>query len=216
MNNKATLVIAAYKEDLSWLDNITNEDIDIVIINKGIHESHHKAKCITIKNVGVCDNSFCYYISEFYDQLSEYTIFSQGNPFDHYKNMLEFINNKSYEKTSLPKLGTYIGYKPLTDHYIYIPPKEGTDIFVEGMLDYKFNGINFPSGAQYCVCKKNIQSKPKKFWMDLFEYLDWEGNTFIAYFMERTWLLLYDDDININKEYLNSPYFFKYKNKFDE
>ena len=28
---KATLVIAAYKEDLSWLEKINNDELDIVI-----------------------------------------------------------------------------------------------------------------------------------------------------------------------------------------
>jgi len=140
---KVTLVIASYKEDLSWLNSINNDEVDIVIINKGIHIHHEKAKCITIKNVGLCDHSFLYYISEFYDNLNEFTIFCQDNPFDHYKNMLGFINNREYEN----------GFKPLSDRNIYIPPKEGTDIFVEGLLDLTFNGVYFPSGAQYCVTK---------------------------------------------------------------
>lgn len=58
---KLHLVIAVYNEDLTWLDQIDNDEVDILLINKGIHTSHHKAECITIENVGVCDNSFAYW-----------------------------------------------------------------------------------------------------------------------------------------------------------
>jgi hypothetical protein len=197
---KVTLVIAAYNKDLSWLDSINNDDLDIVIINKGIHINHEKARCITIKNVGVCDNSFLYYISEFYDTLSEFTIFCQDNPFDHYKNMIHFINNREYEK----------GFKSLSDMGIYIPPKEGTDVFVEGILDFTFNGVIFPSGAQYCVTKNNIHCRTKEFWSNLFKYLPWDEDSFVPYFLERIWIFLYDPNIKTNKNYLQAKYLYKF------
>jgi hypothetical protein len=194
---KATLVVAVYQEDLSWLDQITNTELSIVLINKGIHIQHPKAKCITIENIGVCDNSFAYYISKHYDELPDYMIFSQGHPFDHYKDMVDFLNNKEYEK----------GYKPLADFTIHIPRGEGTTIFVENMLDYYFPGIDFPAGAQYCVPKERIISKPKYFWDDLYNLLPWKEDTFTAYFMERTWHLIYNPEIKINESYKESDYF---------
>lgn len=197
-NNKtAALVLAVYEEDLSWLDKITNNDIDIVLINKGVHTQHHRAKCITIENIGVCDNSFAYYISKHYDELPDYIIFSQGHPFDHYQNMIEFINTREYEK----------GYQPLADQTINIPRGEGTTRFVENMLDYHFPGIDFPAGAQYCVPRERILSKPKSFWDDLYDMLPWKEDTFTAYFMERTWHLLYNPEIKVKPNYRESDYF---------
>jgi hypothetical protein len=197
MNNKVTLVIAAYKEDLSWLDNITNEDINIVIINKGDITSHPKAEVHTIKNLGVCDHSFLYYISNNYNSLYDYTIFIQANPFDHYSKTVEFINNKEYLN----------GFYPLADQSIHIPRGEGTTLFVEGILDFEFKGVHFPCGAQYSVPKENILSKPKYFWDDLLNIMPWEEDWFIPYFMERCWIFIYDPNIKINFNYLETPYF---------
>jgi hypothetical protein len=194
---KATLVLAVYKEDLSWLDKITNPEVDIILINKGIHTEHHKAKCETIENIGVCDNSFTYYISKYYNELADYTIFSQGDPFDHFKNMIEFINNKEYEK----------GFTPLADQTIYIPRGEGTTNFIENMIDITFQGINFPCGAQYSVPKLHIQNRPESFWKNLLNRLPWKTHKFTAYFMERTWMFIYDTKINLNPNYLDTAYF---------
>jgi hypothetical protein len=195
--NKTTLVIAAYKEDLSWLDSISNDEIDIIIINKGDITSHPKAKVYTTKNIGVCDHSFLYYISNNYDSLSDHTIFIQANPFDHYSRMIEFINNKEYLN----------GFFPLADKTIYIAPGEGTGFFIENILDFTFPGVNFTCGAQYSVPKENILSKPKHFWDDLLNVMLWEDDWFIPYFMERCWIFIYNTDIKINENYLNTPYF---------
>lgn len=194
---KATLVIAAYKADLDWLNKINNDELDIVIINKGIHHSHPKAKCIDVENIGVIDHSVIYYISNFYNELSEYTIFSQDYPFDHYEGMIEFLNSKSYEK----------GFTPLADQTIHIPRGETTTNFIENMLDFTFEGINFPCGAQYSVPKSYIQNRPHSFWKNLLNRLPWKTHKFTAYFMERTWMFIYNLNIKLNPNYLNTAYF---------
>ena len=194
---KATLVIAAYKEDLGWLDNINNDELDIVIISKHTKYDVANAKLILLEDIGLCDYSFTYYLSTFYNELTDYTIFIQANPFDHYADMINFINKKEYLN----------GFKPLADQAIYIPPREGTDRFVEGILSYSFPGIHFPCGAQYCVTKDRILAKPKYFWDDLLNKLPWKVDWFIPYFMERCWLLIYDADIPINPNYLDTLYF---------
>lgn len=196
-SHSVSLVLAVYKEDLSWLEKITNPDVEIILINKGIHTSHPRAKCITIENIGVCDNSYSYYFSTFYDELSDFTILSQGNPFDHYSNMIEFINNKEYLN----------GYTPLADLRIHIPRGEGTTIFVENILDYHFPGIHFPAGAQYCVTRDIIHSRPKVFWDNIYYKLCWREDSFIPYFMERMWHLLFNPQIPLRNGYENSAYF---------
>tara|TARA_R110000868_G_scaffold8986_1_gene45522 strand:- start:11004 stop:12557 length:1554 start_codon:yes stop_codon:yes gene_type:complete len=194
---KATLVIAAYKADLGWIDKIDNDDLDIIIINKGIHSSHPKAKCISVENIGVIDHSVIYYISNFYNELSEYTIFCQDYPFDHYSRMIEFLNNKDYEKS----------FMPLADKSIHIPCGEGTTNFIENMFDIQFNGIDFPCGAQYSVPKSHIQNRPESFWKDLLTRLPWKTHKFTAYFMERTWMFVYNTEISLNPNYLDTAYF---------
>lgn len=193
---KATLVIAAYKEDMSWLNDITNTEIDIVIINKGTVRPEG-VTTFTIDNYGVCDHSFCYYLSNFYEQLREYTIFIQANPFDHYKNTLTFINEKQYE----------FGFTPLADKRIFIPRGEGTTRFVENIFDVVFLGVNFPCGAQYSVPAHIIKSRPKSFYDNLLHKLIWKTDSFVPYFMERTWPFVYSPEIGILPNYADTVYF---------
>lgn len=183
---KVTVVIASYKNDLGWLNYITNPDVNIIVIKKGNALIYERAEeTIIIKNVGMCDHSFLYYISHFYDFLEDYTIFLQDYPFDHYRDTISFINSKEYLR----------GFKPLAEKFIPIPPGEGTDNFIESFLDITFQGVIFPGGAQYSVPKYNIISKPKKFWIYLYNELPWNENSFIPWWVERSWLFLYNPHI---------------------
>lgn len=197
MKKEATLVVAGYKANLDWLDKIDNPDIDIIIINKGDHTSHPKARCITIPNIGVIDNSVIYYLSTFYNELSDYTIFSQDFPFDHFSTMVEFINSRGYRE----------GFRPLADESIYIPKGDDTTRFIEGIMDVEFEGAEFPCGAQYSVPRSYVHRRPEQFWKDLYNRLPWYTHKFTAYFMERTWSFIYNQDLELNPNYLSTPYF---------
>jgi len=200
MEPKATLVIAAYQKDLDWLDKIDNDELEIVLINKGRWTEHPKYKCITIPNIGVTDNSFIYYTSTYYDELREYTIFMQDFPFDHYEKALEFLNEKRYEK----------GFQPLADKRIYIAAGEDTQIFVEGLVNCNFIGVAFPCGAQYSVPKEYIHNKPKWFWENLRDKLPWYTHPFTAYFLERAWTYIYNPAHTAREDMLTTK-FFNYK-----
>ena len=72
------LVIARYNEELDWVNNLNKENV--IIYNKGADE-HSSA--IKRENIGREVESFFYYIIENYNNLPDYVIFLQGNPFDH-------------------------------------------------------------------------------------------------------------------------------------
>jgi hypothetical protein len=57
------------------------------------------------------------------------------------------------------------------------------------------------------VPKEMIHSKPKFFWDDIYSTLPWEEDTFVAYFMERSWHLIFDPNIKIKEGYKKSDYF---------
>ena len=74
------LVIARYKEDLSWLNSYSFHPFRRVIIyNKGPHMNcpTMKGKCIVkpLPNVGMCDHTYLYHIVHEYGDLADITVF---------------------------------------------------------------------------------------------------------------------------------------------
>lgn len=213
MKKTATLVIARYKEDLSWIYHITNPDIELVILNKNKDKlkikslvNNNKVKIIYLANIGREAHSFLYYISTFYNQLSDYTIFIQGNPFDHYSSILEFINKKHYNK-----------FMPLNDQSIKIGENQKpTEILLKSLIEYpikqktheygpilKYVGFHFPCGAQFCVPRNYLLNRPRIFWQSLLSRLKWKSNEDLPYWLERIFMILYNPYYKINPEYLN-------------
>jgi hypothetical protein len=72
------IVIARYKEDISWTQYLTE---DTIIYSKGGPvETNHKV--IQMPNIGMGGATFWYHIIENYDNLADITLFIQGWPFD--------------------------------------------------------------------------------------------------------------------------------------
>jgi len=85
------LVIARYNEDINWLDKVKNKKI--TIYNKGI--DNIKYKSIKLENIGRESHTYLTHIIENYDNLSDTTIFSQGDPFFHSPDFLKLIEDVS-------------------------------------------------------------------------------------------------------------------------
>lgn len=214
MKKTATLVIAKYKEDIDWIYSITNPDIDIVILDKDKSKirtkpliNNNKVTVIHLTNIGRESHSFLYYIATFYHRLNDYTIFSQGYPFDHFANMLEFINKKEYTK-----------FKSLHDHTVQIVEQnKPTEIILKALLQYppksnnlpqnigpmlSLHGFVFPCGAQFCVPKNYLLNRPKSFWKSLVKRVKWKQDEMMPYFFERIFMMIFDPYYKINPLYL--------------
>lgn len=97
------LVIARHNENLSWIKNIDNSNFDYQIINKGdeiLLDDIPKDKIIQEVNIGREAQSYLSYIVNNYDAIkrvydsSNWHLFTQGNPFDHY-DIVELLNDSS-------------------------------------------------------------------------------------------------------------------------
>ena len=76
------VVIAKYKEDVSWVDNIAHSWADAEI-RKFIYskdENEDNPNYIRLPNVGREADTYLNHIIRNYDDLAEYTLFSQGGP----------------------------------------------------------------------------------------------------------------------------------------
>lgn len=102
------IVIAAYDKDLSWM-NLFNSDIKKTIYRKGVRSANDGEIFIEL-NMGRCVHSFFNHIYTNYDNLSDYTFFAQDYPFDHWENLIDVINNDSWERDATLKIGGYYGF----------------------------------------------------------------------------------------------------------
>ena len=92
------LVIARYKESLSWIDTYKDRGFSTIHIytksDKPIScpkfdtASHTKCAIHKIKNVGVCDHTYLYHIVHSYDKLADLTVFAPGSADMDFKKMI--------------------------------------------------------------------------------------------------------------------------------
>jgi hypothetical protein len=84
MTKRAEIVVAQYREDTTWTDNISNATI--TIYNKGGTDNKGG---IALPNYGREAHTYLHHIIKQYDNIAPVTIFTQGTPFDHCPN---FVN----------------------------------------------------------------------------------------------------------------------------
>lgn len=121
------IVIARYNEDIEWSKKYSS---NVLIINKGDNIEGIENQ-IFYPNVGREGHSYYKYIVDNYDNLDDYIIFLQGNPFDHTPNIINILDNindiynKNKEDFMNILINTYINYTVInceTNNYnnIYI------------------------------------------------------------------------------------------------
>lgn len=77
------IVVARYKEPLTWLQDAPFCDHPVVVYNKGGNDDFVRplfpVAVVPLPNVGVDAHTFVYHIVANYDQLADYTVFLQGS-----------------------------------------------------------------------------------------------------------------------------------------
>jgi len=90
------IIVSRYNENIEWTKQFPN----VLIYNKG-DDLAEEYPCIKLPNVGREQHTYFKYIYDNYDNLEDYTVFLQGNPFDHTRDIVnklhELINNKELD-----------------------------------------------------------------------------------------------------------------------
>jgi hypothetical protein len=89
------VVISLFDKNLEWINNL-DRDIKVTIYRKGDATSH-KDEIYLHNNVGRDVHTFFYHIVNNYNNLADYTFFSQDYPFDHIENYIEIINGNQQQ-----------------------------------------------------------------------------------------------------------------------
>lgn len=185
-----TIVVAKYKEDISWLNLKHFSQCKVIVYDKSPETG-------TIPNVGREAETFVRYIVENYDKLTEYTLFLQGNPFDHCPIGLfvDFYENKA----------TYVNRIERTEN-LFDSNILYFDKYYENILQRKWTNdrIKFTAGAQYTVHINCIRQYSLEFWKRLHlmlsvcnhtcEMKEYDQDSIDPWTMERLWGYIFKID----------------------
>ena len=173
------LVISRYKEDLGWEENYNS-----IIYNKG----DLLPNTISLANVGREGHTYIYHILSNYEKLDDYTVFLQGNPFDHSHDLFNKLND--FEELQDKPDFVQLCHEMLTDdvkgkphHWVDIP----VDYYYNNLFKIPRTKFIYGSGAQFIVSKERILSRPKSFYRKIINDLEKDINPLCGYCYERMW-----------------------------
>lgn len=201
---KMTMVVARYNENLNWLKPVP---WDYIVYNKGEDNLPKWVKNeIKLPNIGREAHTYLTFIIDNYDNLPDYTVFLQGNPFSDRKDFLlkmleEFKGGADFYTLSQIKVGAH-GY--LTRNELRVV-ESARKIFIDEIQRFPY-----PAGAQFIVSNKGLHFHTKLTYQKIMEVLADEkfdivcshrrgpcavcqySRLFSPWVMERLWKVLFE------------------------
>lgn len=177
--NRKCIVVAKYQEDTTWTNKIDN--CDIIIYRKG----HN------IPNIGREDYTYLYHIVNNYNNLHDFTVFCQGNPFDHCKNFLKIIHTEKefYALSNVLVHDDEYGHPNHTNNMKQKLPigEKSKELLNDNRKIFRFN-----PGAQFILSKNRIQLNSLDFYQKLLKYS--ETDKLAPWTLERLWRIIFKED----------------------
>lgn len=177
------IVVSRYQENVEW----TKEFPNVLIYNKG-EPLDTTYRAIQTENVGREGHTFYKYIYDNYENLEDYTIFLQGNPFDHIPTIREKLLNYS-EAENLNIDFEFVSSNILTTNLRGCPYHPGLPLipvyqylFGEWREDFEFQ---FGQGGQFIVSKRAIHRRPREFYFKVMNLLSHDVCPIEGYVIER-------------------------------
>lgn len=171
------LVVARYRENVDWLQNL--RDWRIRVYDKDDTGAPHP-----LPNVGREAHTYAYHVATRYDDLAEVTVFAQADPFPHVPDFLQQIEMPTAYFRRLGPNRMIAGPTgdachtelPLSKLYRYLTNCEPPDRYV------------FAPGACFVVHRSLLQRYPQAWWQRLTDYLGApETQAYSPWAMERLW-----------------------------
>ena len=177
------IVVARYNENIELVKQFPN----VIVYNKGnkLNDNYNE---FALPNVGREGHTYYKYICDNYDNLADYTIFLQGNPFDHSPNIISNLY-KYINSTDLNIDFEFLSEKILDCNlsgcrYHYGLPLIKT---YESLFNEKKNYMRFEfgAGAQFIVSKKSILKRSRAFYSKIVKMLETHINPIEGFVIER-------------------------------
>jgi hypothetical protein len=204
--NNADLIIARYKEDLSW---IKSDYDNIFIYNKGETNFNldKKHETINLNNIGRESHTYLYHIIQNYENLNNVNIFCQGGINDHgmsEKSLFKFymdaqIYGYSLNKNFYPEwIEPFGGYKDFRiDEHGGRKVSKSKYSLSEWKSEFNICKDNSPfqwyQKAVFAISKDYIHTRTLDFYKNLLE--DEELNQLdpeIGHYYERSWVKIFN------------------------
>jgi len=205
--DRVKIIVARYNENIEWTNKIKN----VLIYNKG-EMLDAKYRQIMLPNVGREGHTYYQYIYDNYYNLEDYTIFLQGNPYDHSPKLNEtvdyiyhLINNNPF---NFAYLSENIGYTDFNGcPYL---PNSGMQIHIRYVF-YKLFGkiiesqkMLFGAGAQFIVSRERIHSRPRELYLKIIKLLEYGSNPIEGHVIERMHRFIFTNKFE-DVEYVDEP-----------
>lgn len=164
------VVVTRFMEDVSWTREIDQKRL--FIYDKS---PEPLTNAIPVPNIGHEGETMLRHIIHHYDDLPDYTIFLQGNPFDTMRtkktNMSEIILRHI---ETLPECEPFDTHWHLEDPFLYrsiLVPE-----ICERIFTVPVTALKFSAGAQYIISRRAIKCRPIEFYKKLHELFILQGH----------------------------------------
>ena len=167
------LVIARHEEDLSWLQKVDRKRWHVTVIKKGEQ----------VPNAGREASSYLYAMSEVCYDDDGWICFVQGDPFDHFPNLIDVLNGGILPLQFVPLgIGWYESDEQGGPHDANLPVREWYEEYCGKWRE----NIRFAPGAQFVTPAAWIRSRTQEELRALRERIETTPGG--AWTMERLWL----------------------------
>jgi hypothetical protein len=184
------ILVARYNENIEWTKQFKN----VLVYNKGnqLNDNYNE---VLLNNVGREGHTYYKYIYDNYDNLDDYTIFLQGNPFDHSPNIIANLH-KYINDENLNINFDFLSERILTTNLSGCPYHYGIPLIdvYEKIFDEKKDNLSiiFGAGAQFIVSKNIILKRPKSFYLKIVKMLENNINPIEGFCIERFHGLIFE------------------------
>lgn len=170
------LVVARYRENVDWLSRFPET-------RQWVYEKDNPQADLSLPNVGREAQTYLHHIVENYDRLAEVTVFLQGHPFDHTRDLDHKIRDLPQEcgfmcLSEVPLVETGTG-SPI--HPRLPVGQRYQELFNAPPLDYSL----CRAGACFAVDRTTIHRHPREFYARLRDWI--VTDTAGPWWVERMW-----------------------------
>lgn len=171
---KVKIVVSRCYENIEWTKQLPN----VIIFNKG-EDNIDEYNPIKLPNIGREGHTYYKYIYDNYDNLEDYTVFTQGHPFDHcgeqfVDNVKKIMQDPNYDKdlqyfSNISACNLCTGLSCDEHNYAHLIPVYR---YLFGNITISQEPFIFGVGAIFIIRKDIILQNPREFYYKIYKMLE--------------------------------------------